>query len=64
MKRFRQSWQRCLALAAIVSGDAQPFDGSTLNYQYYFRTADSAAPAGDNRPSVIRRGPQRQADGH
>lgn len=43
-----------LAALAVPSGSfAQSFDGSTLNYQYYFPTNSSAYSNADNGPFVV-----------
>ena len=41
------------ALAASSAADAQSFDGSTLNYQYYFADSGTPYPAADNGSFVV-----------
>ena len=42
-----------LAFGASSAGDAQSFDGSTLNYQYYFADSGTPYPAADNGSFVV-----------
>jgi hypothetical protein len=42
-----------LALAASSAAGAQSFDGSTLNYQYYFPNNGVPYPAASNGPFVV-----------